>query len=109
MSATNQADVQTVVTTIRAALISRECWESAAAFTQQYRFDGQGGFKYSGFDTQVGSIRVQSVGRYAQLPALVWETWDSELVVLLSNSSFATYNIANGVITQYIPGTHGCF
>ena len=104
---TDGAEQQRLADDLWRTLSAQECWESTDSFLQQYAFFGAFGFKYSGFDTNSGTIALQAIGRFNDRPAAVWSTWDTEFMTL-TDGGFATQNQQTNVVTTYVPGTHGC-
>jgi hypothetical protein len=85
---------------ILAALSVPACWDASflgpatpsgsVGSVSQFSFNGQGGYRYVGFETHAGGMSLVEVGRYKGKPAMLVSTWsgNTEGIILVDKGHF---------------------
>jgi hypothetical protein len=91
---------QQMVESVWQTLVAPPCWDASfvgpatpsgsAASVSQFSFSGQYQYRYYGFDTYFGSIRLLDVGTYKNYPAVLMSTWtgDTEGLIMVDRNHF---------------------
>lgn len=102
-----QQETNRIVGEIWQVLTSARCWSvdtGAARGTNNYRFFGNYQYRFAGItDTSVGSIRLESAGKYQDKNAAIVQMDDRVFIVVLSPTAFARAFEYNGrvVVTTW--------